>query len=765
MKWLFKTHALLVPPLYLILTTFSSYAAEFKLQWEPVYHQRLTGYTVHYGTVHSVYDQSVDVGNQTTHTLTGLDPDVVYYFAVKAIDGAGQESDFSPEVTSGGFRFVAGMGDHPPNSGQLEVVNQDRVPEQKVPVGWAAYNEMSGEARTATGDIDGDGKDEVVIGFGPVNQSGLPGGRFQVLDDDFSHLLWGQVDWPEYNVANGETRPALGDINGDGIDEIFIGLGKDGGGLIRGYRYADGALSPLGWTDIGWPEYALLNGESWPALGDIDGDGRDDLAIGMGSGSAGNFMVKKGFDESRLTAQLDPWQDVIHGSLSWVEYALQHGETRPAVGDLNGDNKQEIVLGLGRSGGGNAEIFEFVSSALVPLATAGVNWAEYNDANGETRPAIGDIDRDGRGEIILGLGRGGGGYLELLDDARTQYAKIASLQLGLPEYLTANGSFWPAIKHERQVVPPESVPDYVLTLLKSGNGSGTVSGGGTYPAGTGVTPTASAVSGSIFTGWAPASCGSTFTLNADTTCTATFNLLPKYTLSVTKSGSGSVGSVPAGIDCGSDCIEAYVGGTAIVLTATPAIGYVFSSWSGACTGTGNCSVTMSAARSVTANFMALPKYTLTVKRSGSGTVTSTPVGISCGSDCTEAYISGTAVALNVIPASGYKFSGWSGACTGTGTCSVTMSAARSVTATFTDIPKYTLTVKRSGSGTVTSAPAGINCGSDCNESYLSGMAVALTPTPASGYVFYGWSGACTGTGPCTVTISGNKTTTATFKVN
>jgi uncharacterized repeat protein (TIGR02543 family) len=73
-------------------------------------------------------------------------------------------------------------------------------------------------------------------------------------------------------------------------------------------------------------------------------------------------------------------------------------------------------------------------------------------------------------------------------------------------------------------------------------------------------------------------------------------------------------------------------------------------------------------------------------------------------------------------------------------------------------------VKRSGSGTVTSAPAGINCGGDCNETYLSGTTVALTPTPASGYMFYGWSGVCTGTGSCTVTMSGNKTTTATFKV-
>jgi hypothetical protein len=76
--------------------------------------------------------------------------------------------------------------------------------------------------------------------------------------------------------------------------------------------------------------------------------------------------------------------------------------------------------------------------------------------------------------------------------------------------------------------------------------------------------------------------------------------------------------------------------------------------------------------------------TLTVTKggSGSGTVTSVPAGISCGSDCSEAYASGTSVTLTAAPAAGSTFAGWSGACTGTGSCVVTMSAARAVTATF-----------------------------------------------------------------------------------
>ena len=75
-------------------------------------------------------------------------------------------------------------------------------------------------------------------------------------------------------------------------------------------------------------------------------------------------------------------------------------------------------------------------------------------------------------------------------------------------------------------------------------------------------------------------------------------------------------------------------------------------------------------------------FTLSAGVSGSGTVTSTPSGISCGSTCSASFANGAQVTLNETPASGWVFSGWSGACSGTGSCVVTMSAAESVTAAF-----------------------------------------------------------------------------------
>lgn len=80
-------------------------------------------------------------------------------------------------------------------------------------------------------------------------------------------------------------------------------------------------------------------------------------------------------------------------------------------------------------------------------------------------------------------------------------------------------------------------------------------------------------------------------------------------------------------------------------------------------------------------------YTLGVQPDGAGTVTSTPPGIDCGADCSEAYAIGTAVTLNAAPAAGSSFSGWSGDCAGTApACTVTLDKARSVTASFVSVP-------------------------------------------------------------------------------
>lgn len=161
-------------------------------------------------------------------------------------------------------------------------------------------------------------------------------------------------------------------------------------------------------------------------------------------------------------------------------------------------------------------------------------------------------------------------------------------------------------------------------------------------------------------------------------------------------------------------------------------------------------------------------FDLQVSKSGTGTVTSSPAGINCGIDCSEAYASGTSVTLTSTPGTGYNFAGWAGDCSGTGTCTVAMNSYKSVIANFTAAPVGLLSIAKvgSGSGTVTRSGGSLNCGSTCTESLPPGSIVTLTATPAAGSTFVGWSGnACSGTGSCSFTINANTTVNAQFNLS
>src|SRR5439155_494607 len=117
--------------------------------------------------------------------------------------------------------------------------------------------------------------------------------------------------------------------------------------------------------------------------------------------------------------------------------------------------------------------------------------------------------------------------------------------------------------------------------------------------------------------------------------------------------------------------------------------------------------------------------TLSVTVSGGGAVASSPSGLSCSGSCSATYADTTAVLLIATPQSGYVFTGWGGGCSGSGSCSVTMTySGASVTATFAALDSLALNV--TGNGAVTSNPSGINCttaGGSCNASFASGSAV------------------------------------------
>ena len=237
--------------------------------------------------------------------------------------------------------------------------------------------------------------------------------------------------------------------------------------------------------------------------------------------------------------------------------------------------------------------------------------------------------------------------------------------------------------------------------------------------------------------------------------------IAKMTVGVT--GSGTVKSNFSGINCPSACSATYNVGTLLQLTATPATGWVFSSWGGACQfSAGNiCAVTLNGATSATATFAPAVSLSVSVTGSGTGTVGSTPPGINCGSTCIANFAQGSQVTLLTEPIGGSVFSSWGGACSGSGSCVVTMNSAQSVTATFTQLT-FPLTVSVTGSGTVKNTPTGFSCSSNCTANFGSQTVVTLTATPAPGMSFIGWSGACSGTGSCSVFMLGAESVFAAF---
>ena len=92
--------------------------------------------------------------------------------------------------------------------------------------------------------------------------------------------------------------------------------------------------------------------------------------------------------------------------------------------------------------------------------------------------------------------------------------------------------------------------------------------------------------------------------------------------------------------------------------------------------------------------------------------------------------------------------------------------ASSTTKTTPPAVNFKLAVQSAGggAGSITSSPAGINCGSTCSASFASGTAVTLSAAPDATSTFAGWSGACSGTGACTVTLTADASVTATFNV-
>jgi len=335
--------------------------------------------------------------------------------------------------------------------------------------------------------------------------------------------------------------------------------------------------------------------------------------------------------------------------------------------------------------------------------------------------------------------------------------------------------------------------------------SGEVMGGGAcsaeFPAGTTVTLNATPLYGGTLDGWVEACAGQGSTCQLEMTkalMTSPKVIAKTYTLTIRPKGnvSGRIGSnfrlARPPLVCG---IEPGGVTTGVCTTEYPAnqLAWLFREVSVAFTGrflgyTGcgpdDCRFIVDGPRTITVGWMAMEILIRSAGGNGTGKVTA--VGPINFFDCTITSTGATgacsvkwweatpppSITLTATPTGNSVFSGWSGKCSGTGSCVIPAEIDTLPVAALFTVPSHTLSVTAAGSGdgSVASTPSGITCvitagaaGQLCSAPFSTGTAVTLTADPSGGSTFGGWSGACSGTEPmCGLTITAASQATARF---
>jgi hypothetical protein len=201
---------------------------------------------------------------------------------------------------------------------------------------------FAGGVRVAMGDVDGDGADEIITAPGP---GGGPHVRVWRVVGTTPTLL---AEFQAYNPAfTGGVWVTAGDVNGDGRAEIITGPDAGGGPHVRVWQVDGSTVTEL----AGFFAYgAAFTGGARVAAGDVTGDGKADIVTGAGPGGGPHVQV---FDGGQL---LLGNLMVVHSFLSYPPGFT--GGVFVAAGELNGDGKEDIVTGAGAGGGPDVRAFD-----------------------------------------------------------------------------------------------------------------------------------------------------------------------------------------------------------------------------------------------------------------------------------------------------------------------------------------------------------------------------------------------------------------------
>lgn len=339
---------------------------------------------------------------------------------------------------------------------------------------------------TAVGELSGDGTDDVVVAMGPG------GGLVRVFDGAaLTELGRGYPFGADYA---GGVSVALGDLNGDGRSDIIVGQAS-GGGLVRVFSGIDYAPL-LSRTPFG----ATYQGGVNVAAGDVDGDGRVELVVAQARDGA--VSVISGATQTTIVTASP------YGSLA--------GGVFVASGDVNGDGHADIVVAPG-SGAGAVLAYDLHALAVI------TSFAPYGPSfAGGVRLAVSDLDSDGHADIITIPGQGHEAELRVYDGAT--FALMSSRVVYASGYL--NGAFVSA-PPARSLVRFTSAATATFTVgtassfAVSTNLAAAISVTGTLPAGV----TFAAGGGANFAGIPAAGSGGSYPL----TLSATIGSAPAVT--------------------------------------------------------------------------------------------------------------------------------------------------------------------------------------------------------------------------------------------
>jgi sugar lactone lactonase YvrE len=195
----------------------------------------------------------------------------------------------------------------------------------------------------------------------------------------------------------------VADFNGDGYADIAIGADAGGGPQVKIFSGKGIASGSVQVLASFYAYSPYFNGGVRLASGDVNGDGTPDLIAAPGPGGGPDIRV---FDRAHLN-QANPHSDIIREFMAYSPYFT--GGVYLAAGDVNGDGKTDIITGAGAGGGPQVSVFSGLDDSLLESFMA---YSPY--FNGGVRVGYA-LDSDGHGDILTAAGSGGGPHVQVLD--------------------------------------------------------------------------------------------------------------------------------------------------------------------------------------------------------------------------------------------------------------------------------------------------------------------------------------------------------------